>query len=272
MRPSLKYKIIYRKRGSYSISEMCKFFEVSRSGYYSFVNRIGQPDRDKPMAELIQERRVGRFGKSLGCRRMQKWLEQEKDLHYNYKTVWRVMQKYGLLSECRRKRYHRPGEVMHVYPNDLNRNFHSEQPDTKWVTDITYIQTPQGTLYLSAILDLYDRHVVAYRLSTRNDCKLVTDTLTAAMKTKKVTVKRQLHSDQGIQYTSQAYFSLTKEYGISPSMSRRSNPYDNAVVENFFGMFKTECIYPCRPQTIAQARQLVQFYIDFYNGERMKLK
>jgi transposase InsO family protein len=203
---------------------------------------------------------------------MQKWLKQEKGLYYNYKTVWRVMQKYGLLSECRRSRYYRPSEAFHVYPNDLNQNFHSEQSNTKWVTDITYIHTPQGTLYLSAILDLYDRHVVAYRMSTRNDCKLVLDTLKAAMKMKKVTVKRQLHSDQGFQYTSQAYFSLTKEYGISPSMSRRANPYDNAVVENFFGMLKTECIYPGMPQTIAQARQFVQLYMDFYNGERMILK
>ena len=182
------------------------------------------------------------------------------------------MQKYGLLSEVRRKRYYRPSEALHVYPNDLNRNFHSDHPDTKWVTDITYIHTSQGTMYLSVILDLYDRHVVAYQMSTRNDSKLVTDTIKAAMKMKKVTVKRQLHSDQGLQYTSHAYFSLTKEYGISQSMSRRANPYDNAVAENFFGMLKTECIYPCKPQTIAQARQLVRLYMDFYNGERMTLK
>ncbi len=272
MRPYLKYKVIYRNRDKFSISEMCRYFKVSRSGYYSFAKRIAQPDRDEPLAKLIQERRNGSFGKSLGCRRMQKWLEQNKGLYYNYKTVWRVMQKYGLLSEIRRRRYYRPSEALHIYPNDLNRNFRSDQPDTKWVTDITYIHTPEGTMYLSAILDLYDRHVVAYRISTRNDSKLVTDTIKAAMKMKKVTVKRQLHSDQGLQYTSHAYFSLTKEYGISPSMSRRANPYDNAVAENFFGMFKTECIYPCKPQTLAEVRQLVRLYMDFYNGERMTLK
>lgn len=251
---------------------MCRFFKVSRSGYYDFLKRRNQPDRDAALAELIHERRDQRFGRSLGCRRMQKWLAREKGIVRNYKTIWRIMQKYGLLSECRRKRYYRPGEVLHVYANTLGRNFHCEQPDKKWVTDITYIPTPQGTLYLSVILDLHDRSVVTYKMSTRNDCKLVSDTLKAAMKGKAVTVKRQLHSDQGFQYTSQAYFGLTQQYGIEPSMSRRENPYDNAVAENFFGMFKTECVHLYSPKTISQAIQLVHLYMDFHNNERMSLK
>lgn len=268
----MKYKAIYQNADKYTISEMCRFFKVSRSGYYDFLKRKDRPDRDAALAQWIQERRSQRFGKSLGCRRMQKWLAQEKGITRNYKTIWRVMQKYGLLSECRRRRHYRPGEVLHVYPNTLGRNFHCSQPDRKWVTDITYVPTPQGTLYLSAIVDLYDRSIVAYRMSTRNDCKLVSDTLKAAIKAKGVTVKRQLHSDQGFQYTSRAYFSLTQQYGITPSMSRRANPYDNAVAENFFGMFKTECLRLYKPQTIAQAKQLVHSYMDFYNNERMLLK
>lgn len=268
----MKYAVIYKNRGNYAVMDMCRFFEVSRSGYYAYLKRMNKPDRDEELAQMIQERRNQRYGKSLGCRRMQKWLERFKGIHRNYKTVWRIMRKYGLLSECRRRRFYRPGETLHVYANHLNREFYSSHPDTKWVTDITYVQTPQGTLYVSAILDLYDRRVVACQTSARNDNKLVLDTIKLAMKKRKVTEERYLHSDQGFQYTSPAYFSLTKSYGITPSMSRRANPYDNAVAENFFGMLKTECLYPCKPQSISQAVSLVRDYILFFNSERQLLK
>lgn len=101
--------------------------------------------------------------------------------------------------------------------------------------------------------------------------KLVFDTVKLAAK-KAATAELQLHSDQGFQYTSTGYLKLTKRYNITPSMSRRGNPYDNAVMENFFGMFKTEAFRPCKPQTIHQARMLVHDYIDYYNNERMRLK
>lgn len=272
MKPGLKYQVIYRNRKEYAVTAMCKFFEVSRSGYYDYVKRMDRPDRDDALAKLIAQRRSQRYGRSLGCRRMQKWLEIFKGLHYNYKTVWRVMRKYGLLSEIRRKRFYRPSETLHVYPNLLNRDFRSGVPYTKWVTDITYLHTPQGTLYLSVILDLFDRRVTAYKMSTRNDCKLVCDTLKSAMKGKAVTVERQLHSDQGSQYTATEYHSLTKQYGITPSMSRRANPYDNAVVESFFSILKTECIYPGKPASIAAAKNLVVDFISFFNHERYLLK
>lgn len=272
MRPQTKYKIIYAYTGKYTVAAMCRMFEVSRSGYYTYIKRLGKPDRDRALAELIAQRRKQRFGRSLGCRRMQKWLERVKGVRRNYKTVWRVMRKYGLLSESRRRKYYRPGEQLHIYPNLLDREFRSHEPNAKWVTDITYIQTGQGTLYLSAILDLYDRRIVAFKTSTRNDSKLVTDTLKTAMKNKNVTVERQLHSDQGSPYTSREYFDLTQQYGIRPSMSRRANPYDNAVIESFFSMLKTECIYLYKPQTLAQAQSLTRDYIDFFNTERATLK
>lgn len=272
MKASVKYRVIYRHKDKYAVVLMCKFFNVSRSGYYDFVCRMDQPDRDEPLRMLIEERRAGRYGKTLGCRTMQLWLEREKHRHYNYKTVWRVMRKYGLLSVCRRRRYYRHSEVLHVYANLLNRNFEAEHPNQKWVTDISYIQTPQGTLYLSTIRDLFDGSIVSYRTSTLQNCKLVFDTLKAAMKQEKVTAELQLHSDQGFQYTSQGYFTLTKKYGITPSMSRRANPYDNAMAENFFSLLKTECIYPCKPQTISDAKLLVDDYIDYFNNERICLK
>jgi len=272
VKTSTKYRVIYKHRDKYAISVMCSFFSVSRSGYYDFVRRINIPDRDEPLKSLIEERRAGRYGKTLGCRRMQLWLVQKKHLHYNYKTVWRVMRKYGLLSVCRRRRYYRHSEILHVYPNLLNRNFEAGCPNQKWVTDISYIQTPQGTLYLSAIRDLYDGSIVSYRTSTLQNCKLVLDTIKAAMKQEKVTAELQLHSDQGFQYTSQGYFTLTQKYSITPSMSRRANPYDNAMAENFFGMLKTECIYLCKPQTIAEAKLLIDDYIQYFNNERICLK
>lgn len=272
MKPRAKYEVIFRNRQKYPVVVMCQYFKVSRSGYYSYLNQRERADRDEGLAKLIAERRAGRFGRSLGCRKMQRWLEKVKGIRLNYKTVWRVMRKYGLLSECRRKRFYRQGETFHVYPNLLNRKFNSEKPNTKWVTDITYIPTSQGTVYLSTILDLHDRSIVSYKTSTRNDSKLVTDTLKQAMRNQNVTVERQLHSDQGSQYTSREYFNLTQEYGITPSMSRRANPYDNAVMESFFSLFKTECIYLCRPKTISHATTLVHDYIDFYNTDRMILK
>ena len=271
MKPLIKYRTIKKFSSKYSVTEMCRFFGVSKSGYYDYLKRGEQPDHNAEVAEMIRERREQRYGRSLGCRRMQRWLLMEKGIKRNYKTIWRIMQRYGMLSECRRRRYYRHSEALHVYKNLLARDFSAAKPGTKWVTDITYIPTPQGTLYLSAVLDLYDRSIVAYRMSTRNDCKLVFDTVKLAIK-KAATAERQLHSDQGFQYTSTGYLKLTKRYNITPSMSRRGNPYDNAVMENFFGMFKTEAFRPCRPQTIHQARMLVHDYIDYYNNERMRLK
>ena len=271
MRAKEKYKAIYRNREKYSISEMCRYFAVSRSGYYSWLSKRDLPDRDEDIARMICQRRSMKYGKSLGCRRMQKWLAREMGVHHNFKTVWRIMQKYGLLSECRRHRIYRTQNSLHTYGNLLARNFYSARPDTKWVTDITYIPTSQGTLFLSAILDLHDRHIVSYKMSTRNDCRLVYDTVRAAMK-KKVTAKPQLHSDQGFQYTSHGYLKLLQKYNITPSMSRPATPHDNAVMECFFGIFKTEALRLYPPQTLAQARTLVHDYIHYYNTERMLLK
>lgn len=152
--------------------------------------------------------------------------------------------------------------------------FNVEHPNQKWVTDISYIQPQEGVLYLSMIRDLYDRSIVAYRTGTSQTINLVLDTIHLAMKSVKTESRRELHlhSDQGFQYTSQAYFDLTKEYGILPSMSRRGNCYDNALAENFFGILKTECIYRHKPETFEEANKMIDDYIYFYNHERIQLK
>ena len=185
------------------------------------------------------------------------------------------MKKYGLLSEIRRRRrWQQMGQQLHKYQNLLNRNFQAEAPNRKWVTDISYIQTKQGVLYLSMIRDLYDNSIVAYKTATQQTVNLVLDTIRQAVRRekKKVAAELQLHSDQGFQYTSQAYFNLTKEYGITPSMSRRGNPYDNAMAENFFSILKTECIYRHKPDTFSEANEMIDRYIHFYNHERIQLK
>ena len=262
--------VIYRHKDKYSISEMCRFFKVSRSGYYGYVSRMNIPAWDLPLAEKIQECQ-NKCGKTYGYRRVHIWLERN-GIYHNPKTILRVMQKYGLLSVIRRKRYRNYGEYLHRYPNLLNRNFYAEKPNQKWVTDISYIHTRQGILYLSVIRDLYDNSVVAYKTGTEQNINLVLSTIKAAKRKEKVTAEVQLHSDQGFQYTSQAYYRLTQSYGISPSMSRRGNPYDNALAENFFSILKTECIYRTKLQTYEEARLLIDEYIFFYNNERIQTK
>ena len=164
------------------------------------------------------------------------------------------------------------GQQVHKYENLLNRQFQADKPNQKWVTDISYIRTGQGVLYLSVIRDLYDNSIVAHKTGTNQSVNLVLDTIRLAMQKEKVTAELQLHSDQGSQYTSQAYFDLTQEYGITPSMSRRGNCYDNAMAENFFSILKTECIYRHAPATFEEARALIDDYIYFYNHMRIQLK
>ena len=264
MRTKVKYAVINRHRNEYAVSVMCKFFEVSRSGYYDFVSRIGKAERDAELAKKIQECQ-DRTDKTYGYRRVWKWLK-DKNIERNPKTVLRVMKKYGLLSEIRRRRkWINLGQQVHKYKNLLNRQFRTDRPNTKWVTDISYVHTKEGVLYLSIIRDLYDNSIVAYKTASRQTVNLVLDTIRLAMKKekKRVAAELQLHSDPGFQYTSHGYFKLTQSYGITPSMSRKGNPYDNAMAENFFFILKTECIYRHKPNTFREADDLIDRYIYF---------
>ena len=273
MRPKVKYAVINRHRGEYPVSVMCKFFGVSRSGYYDFVKRLGQPEHDIELAKRIRECQ-NETDKTYGYRRIWKWLNN-RDIKVNPKTVLRIMKKYGLLSEIRRcRKWINLGQQIHKYENLLKRQFRADRPNTKWVTDISYIHTKEGVLYLSMIRDLYDNSIVAYKTATQQTVNLVLDTIRLAMKKekRKVAAELQLHSDQGAQYASQAYFELTKSYGITPSMSSKGNPYDNAMAENFFSILKTECIYRHKPKSFQEANDLIDRYIHFYNHERIQNK
>ena len=273
MRAKVKYAVIYRHRDEYPVTVMCRFFGVSRSGYYDFVKRLGRPEYDAKLAEKIQECQ-NKVDKTYGYRRVWRWL-RDRNIQRNPKTVLRIMKKYGLLSEIRRRRkWVNLGQQLHKYENLLKRQFRADRPNIKWVTDISYIHTKEGVLYLSMIRDLYDNSIVAYKTATQQTVNLVLDTIRLAMKTekKRVAAELQLHSDQGFQYTSHAYFKLTQSYGITPSMSSKGNPYDNAMAENFFSILKTECIYRHKPKTFKEADDLIDGYIYFYNHERIQNK
>ena len=270
MRTSIKYQVIYRHKDKYGISEMCRFFDVSRSGYYDYVKRMDIPSKDLPLAEKIRECQE-KCGKTYGYRRVHIWLERQ-GIHRNPKTILRIMQKYGLLSVIRRRRFYKHGEHLHKYDNLWKQNFKADRPNQKWATDISYIHTKQGVLYLSIIRDLYDNSIVAYKTARQQTVNLVLDTIKAAKRKEKITAELQLHSDQGLQYTSQAYFKLTQSYNITPSMSSKGNPYDNAMAENFFSILKTECIHRTKLKTYEEARLLIGEYIRFYNNERIQSK
>jgi transposase InsO family protein len=251
---------------------MCSFFQVSRSGYYAWLGRLGSPDKDQHIADLIAVCQHKKR-KTYGYRRVRIWLRDECGLEVNHKAILRIMGKYQLLAEIRRRRkYYKHSQILHRYDNLLNRDFTAELPNQKWVTDISYIHTKQGVLYLSVIKDLYDGYIVHHETGTDQSVGLVVRTIETALKKESVADGLALHSDQGFQYTSSAYFNLSQAYGFTPSMSRRGNCLDNACVETFFGTLKVECIRRTKLDTYAHARELIDDYIQFYNYDRIQLK
>lgn len=233
-----------------------------------------QPVQHSELDQIIIECQT-QSNQTYGYRRVLRWMERNNTQLYNASTILRHMRKLDLLAQIRRRRpytlYKKGG---HRYENLLNRQFEQNRMNYRWVTDITYIITPHRTYYLCAIMDLCGRYIVAYRLGTEMTASLVSDTVKDAFAKEKEKVANglALHSDQGCQYTSEEYFALTEEYHFSASMSSKGCPYDNAVMENFFGTFKTECLYRCNPSTGEQVQQLVDEYIHFYNFQRIDMK
>jgi transposase InsO family protein len=184
------------------------------------------------------------------------------------------MNKMGIRSIARRRKIYRKAgyKSFHLYANVLNRDFTASRPNQKWVTDITYIRTPQGWAYLSIIKDLYDGFIVAHHLDRSQSVSLVTQTIKKALEKEKVTDGLILHSDQGQQYSSHPYHVLTHQDNITQSMSRAGNVWDNASIENFIGHLKEEAIRRTQNPTFDQVKQIVDEYIYFYNHERIQLK
>jgi putative transposase len=264
--------VIYRFKDKYPVKDMCKLLEVSRSGYYDWIKRLDTPDKDEWLASAIRLCQ-DKSRKTYGYRRVRLWLIRNYGVVANHKAILRVMNKYNLLSEVRRRRkYQQYSQSIYRYENILNRDFKAELSNQKWVTDITYVHTKQGVLYLSIIKDLYDGFIVGYQYGSEQTNDLVSRTVRNAIRNKMVANGLVLHSDQGAQYTSHEYHCLTKEYGIAPSMSRRGNCLDNACAESFFGQLKSECINRVKLSNFEEAQQLIDEYIYFYNYERIQLK
>ena len=253
---------------------MCKFFGVSRAAYYAWVKRLDQSDRDAERKQLILEAYT-KSRRTYGYRRIGIWICKNKGQSINHKAVLRLMNRLNIHSIARKRRiFTRMADLVtyHKYENVLNREFMASRPNQKWVTDITYVSTQQGWAYLSTIKDLFDGFIVAYEVGTENSLGLVLNTLKQAKRKEKTTAGLLLHSDQGFQYTSQGYHALTHEYTITPSMSRRGNCWDNAVMENFFGHLKEEALRHVRNPTLADLKQIIDDYVHFYNYERIQLK
>ena len=268
----MKYRVIERFRGKYSIEDMCKVFGVSRSGYYDWRNRQELPNKDQWLIDLITQAQI-KSKQTYGHRRIQRWLLKKHKKYVNLKVILRVMRRYDLLSQIRRVRpYMQYQKALHKYPNLLDRQFDQVLPNRFWVTDITYIHTAKGMVYMCAVMDLCGKMVLAYRIGTDMTTSLVTDTIRDAKQKEMVTDGLALHSDQGSQYTSQAYFDLVQSYHIQPSMSSPGCPYDNSAMENFFGNLKTECLHRMKFSCKAEVEQAVAEYVQFYNFERINMK
>ena len=269
-----KYRVIAEFTGKYSITVMCKFLSVPRSSYYYWLKNKDCEDKDASLVESIREGQRASCG-TYGYRRMTIWLNRVYGIIVNSKRVRRVMKEAGLQSVVRKKKKFKKDQgAVYKYDNLLARNFYSSRPNDKMVTDITYISTGRGKVFLSMVKDLFDNSIRGYCVSRNNDLKLVADTLRETFTNIKTDNDKPvlLHSDQGFQYTSKLYERLTSQYGITPSMSRKGNCFDNAAAENFFSHLKSELINRVKLKDYEEAKKAIDDYIRYYNNKRIQVK
>jgi transposase InsO family protein len=214
--------------------------------------------------------------KTYGYRRVGIWIEREYGLKINHKSVLRLMQKLNIRSIARKRNPYKQVNncygAINTYPNLLKQNFHAEKPNQKWGTDITFISTQQGFVYLAVIKDFFDKSILGYSLSRNLSNRLVLKALQMASDKALSPKGVILQSDQGSQYQSVPYYQLTSRYGITPSMSRPGNCLDNAPTESFFSHLKEEWLRHMTIKDFEHASSLVDSYIDFYNNDRIQLK
>lgn len=242
---------------------------MARSSFYYHQKQGKSPDKYKETKELIKviyQRHKGRYG----YRRITDEL-QNRGLIINHKTVLRLMNLLGLKSIIRVKKYKSyKGENGKIAPNILERNFKAEAPYQKWATDITEFNVAGSKLYLSPIIDLFNQEIISYELTDRPVFNQVVTMLKKAFRKIPNNTNLILHSDQGWQYQMRQYQDLLKQKGIKQSMSRKGNCLDNAIIENFFGILKSEMFYTQKFQSIEQLKKEINKYIIYYNNERIK--
>ena len=271
--------IIYDLKEEYKISKLCKYLKVSKSGYYRWL-KLGKPIRysfDDKLADMIEEIFYETYK---GYRFIRDEIIRRYGVIFNDKTIYKYMKVLGLSSPIRKKKYNcctkqdSNEKARIVCDNYLARNFTASRPLEKLVTDVSYIYSQEGRMYLSVIKDLYDNSILAYTISRFNDLKLVMDNVYMVIDDKWDSTKQCiLHSDQGFQYTNIEYIRYLDEHGVTISHSRKANCYDNACCENFFGHLKSEYLeLKDIPKTNDELIAMVDKYIYFYNYERPQRK
>ena len=245
--------------------------ELPRSTYYYYVKKDGEPDRYSELKESICSIATEHKGR-YGYRRVTLEL-RNRGFRHNHKLVMKLMKEMGLSSRVRMKKYRSyKGDVGKIAPNLLERNFSVERPNQKWVTDVTEFSLFGEKLYLSPILDLYSEDVVSYTIAKRPVLDMVTSMLKKAFATIEDNQGLILHSDQGWHYQHKQYQRMLKAKGIRQSMSRKGNCLDNAVMENFFGILKSELFYLKKFDSVESFRTELVEYLDYYNNRRIKVK
>ena len=263
--------MIWELRHEYKVSLLIDVAGIPRSTYYYYEKHRMDEDKYKEIKEEIANifaENKGRYG----YRRITDELHNRKYV-INHKTVQRLMNEIGLVCKVRMKKYRSyKGEIGKIAPNLLERDFSTTHPDQKWVTDVTEFSLFGQKLYLSPILDLYSGDIVSYTICDRPALSMVTDMLKLAFEKISDDTNLILHSDQGWQYQHKHYQRMLKDKGIQQSMSRKGNCLDNAVMENFFGLLKSELLYLQEFDSLAQFRTELEEYLDYYNNRRIKLK
>ena len=229
------------------------------------------PDKYQSVKEeitAIYHENKGRYG----YRRITTELHK-RNFHLNHKTVQRLMKELGIVCRVRMKKYRSyKGDVGKIAPNLLKRDFYAEKPNQKWVTDVTEFSLFGEKLYLSPIIDLHSSDLVSYTISDRPVLSMVTSMLDKAFEKIPDNTNLILHSDQGWHYQHKQYQWMLKHKGIQQSMSRKGNCLDNAVIENLFGLLKSELLYLQEFHSMEHFKQELIEYLDYYNNRRIKAK
>ena len=245
--------------------------QLPRATFYYHLKKKDKADKYDEVKEVITaiyHENKGRYG----YRRITIEL-RNRDIVLNHKTVQCLMRELGLVCRVRMKKYRSyKGEIGKIAPNLLNRNFTAEKPNEKWVTDVTEFSLFGEKLYLSPILDLHSSDLVSYTISDRPVLSMVTSMLDKAFAKISDGTKLILHSDQGWQYQHKQYQRMLSEKGICQSMSRKGNCLDNAVMENFFGLLKSELLYLMDFESMDHFKRELIEYLDYYNNRRIKAK
>jgi len=267
----VKFAFIHAEKARWPIEVQCDVFEVSRSGYYAWAARPASPRAVEDAALIVEIKAAHRTGRgAYGSPRVHREL-RAKGRRIGKKRVERLMREEGIVAR-KKRRFRRTTDSNHphpIAPNVLERDFHVELPNTAWVTDVTYVWTCEGWLYLAAILDLFSRRVVGWAASANNDRALALSALDQAIATRAPTPGMIHHSDRGSVYASADYGDALTKLGAVKSMSRRGDCWDNAVAESFFATIKGEMIDHADYLTRGAAIASIAEYIDgFYNPYR----